>query len=87
MDRLATELRVDSWKGYAVGDLLAESLYPWRMDDEKIAYPAYEKARKYGIKNVSVHKGLLPAIDPRRCAPGGTRWWTMSVAPRRTGRT
>jgi predicted TIM-barrel fold metal-dependent hydrolase len=65
MDRIATELRIDSWKGYAVGDLLAESIYPWRMDDEKITYPAYERARKHGIRNISVHKGLLPAVDPK----------------------
>jgi uncharacterized protein len=63
MDRLATDLHIDSWKGYAVGDPLSESMYPWRMDDEKIAYPAFEKARKYGIRNICVHKGLLPAID------------------------
>jgi len=63
MDRIATELRIDSWKGYAVGDLLADSMYPWRMDDEKVTYPAYEKARRHGIRNVSVHKGLLPAVD------------------------
>ena len=25
--------------------------------------PAFEKARKYGIRNICVHKGLLPAID------------------------
>jgi hypothetical protein len=63
MDRLATELHIDSWKGYAVGDPLSESKYPWRMDDEKLAYPAFEKARKYGIRNICVHKGLLPAVD------------------------
>lgn len=74
MDRLATELHVDSWKGYAVGDLLAESLYPWRMDDEKTAYPAYERARRYGIRNVSVHKGLLPAVDPE-----ALRTWRYSM--------
>ena len=34
----------------------------WRLDDEKLMYPAYEKAAKAGIKNVCVHKGLFPAI-------------------------
>lgn len=63
MDRLATELHIDSWKGYAVGDPLSESKYPWKMDDEKLAYPCFEKARKYGIRNICVHKGLLPAIN------------------------
>lgn len=63
MDRIATELHIDSWKGYAVGDPLSESKYPWRMDDEKKAYPCFEKARKYGIRNICVHKGLLPALN------------------------
>ncbi|MBI3329131.1 MAG: amidohydrolase family protein [Nitrospinae bacterium] len=61
MDRAATQLRVDSWKGYTVGDPLAYSQYAWRMDDEKVAYPAWAKAEKYGIRNICIHKGLLPA--------------------------
>jgi hypothetical protein len=28
------------------------SRYPWRMDDEKVAYKGYEKMVKAGIKNV-----------------------------------
>ena len=63
MDRAATELKVDSWKGYTIGDVLgAEPTFdkPWRMDDEDLTYPTYEKARKYGIRNICVHKGVLP---------------------------
>jgi len=60
MDRSAQELRIDSWKGYPVGDPLAESKYPWRLDDEKLSYPAFEKAERYGIRNICIHKGLLP---------------------------
>ncbi|MDB5874784.1 MAG: putative TIM-barrel fold metal-dependent hydrolase [Ramlibacter sp.] len=29
----------------------------WRCDDEKIAYPMYERARKNGIKVIQFHKG------------------------------
>lgn len=29
----------------------------WRCDDEKIAYPLYERARKAGIKVIQFHKG------------------------------
>jgi uncharacterized protein len=61
MDRLATDLRVDSWKGYTVGDPLADTKYAWRMDDAKLAYPCWEKAQKHGIRHVCIHKGLLPA--------------------------
>ena len=34
--------------------------YPWRMDDEKVAYKGYEKFQKAGLVNVCVHKGLFP---------------------------
>jgi len=61
IDRAVEVLRPDSWKGYTVGDPLAPSGYPWRLDDEKLVYPAYEKMRKAGIKNICIHKGLLPA--------------------------
>ena len=30
----------------------------WFLDDEKIAYPMLEKARKLGVRRVCVHKGL-----------------------------
>ncbi len=30
----------------------------WRMDDEKVAYPLYEKCRELGLKVVAVHKAV-----------------------------
>ena len=56
------ELKPDSAKGYTIGDNTHKELarYPWRMDDEKTTYRAYEKFVKAGIKNVCVHKGLFP---------------------------
>jgi uncharacterized protein len=58
----ALALKPDSWKGYTIGDNTHKetSRYPWRMDDEKVAYKGYEKFLKAGIKNVCVHKGLFP---------------------------
>jgi predicted TIM-barrel fold metal-dependent hydrolase len=53
-------LKPDSWKGYTVGDPLVPSRFPYRLDDEKLIYPFYEKIRKAGIKTVCIHKGLLP---------------------------
>jgi uncharacterized protein len=56
----------DSWKGYTIGDNTHKdtSHYPWRLDDEKLVYPAYEKFVKSGIKNVCIHKGLFaPAVE------------------------
>jgi predicted TIM-barrel fold metal-dependent hydrolase len=54
-------LRPDAWKGYTLGDPRGQSRYPWRLDDEKLVYPAYEKMEKAGIRNICIHKGLLPA--------------------------
>jgi uncharacterized protein len=59
-------LKPDSWKGYTIGDNTHKdtSHYPWRADDEKLMYPAYDKFAKSGIKNVCIHKGLFaPAVE------------------------
>ena len=34
--------------------------FPWRLDDEKLMYPFYEKAVRAGINTICIHKGLLP---------------------------
>jgi uncharacterized protein len=60
MDRAIAELRPDSWKGYTVGDPLAPSRYPYRLDDEELMYPAYERMVRSGIRTFCVHKGLVP---------------------------
>jgi uncharacterized protein len=64
----ALALKPDSMKGYTIGDNTHKetSRYPWRMDDEKLTYRAYEKFVKAGIKNVCVHKGLFPPSTERR---------------------
>ena len=55
-------LKPESCKGYTVGDNTHKEIsrYPWRIDDEKVAYKGYEKMVKAGIKNVCIHKGLFP---------------------------
>jgi len=58
-------LRPDGWKGYTVGDNTHKEIshYPWRLDDEKLMYPAYQRFVDGGIKNVCIHKGLFsPAV-------------------------
>ena len=53
---------VDSWKAYTIGDpLTSTTKHPWRLDDEKLMYPFYEKVVKAGVTNLAIHKGLLPA--------------------------
>ena len=61
VDYAIEKLKPDSWKGYTVGDPLAPSQFPYRLDDEKLVYPFFEKIRKAGITTVCIHKGLLPA--------------------------
>jgi hypothetical protein len=65
----------DSWKGYNITfaakvDTDPNSLMKqWRHDDEDVAYPTFEvianahrrlKAKKPGLNNICVHKGLAP---------------------------
>jgi predicted TIM-barrel fold metal-dependent hydrolase len=68
LDKLqaALELKPDSCKGYTIGDNTHKDLskYPWRLDDEKVAYKGYELMVKAGIKNVCIHKGLFaPSVE------------------------
>lgn len=60
-------LKPDSWKGYTIGDNTNKHLskWPFRLDDEKVMYPFYEKLVKWSkdnpsLKNVCIHKGLFP---------------------------
>ena len=57
MDMQATTLKVDAWKGYT-GAAPKGFDRGWFVDDEKIAYPMLERARKLGVRRVCLHKGL-----------------------------
>jgi uncharacterized protein len=72
LDRCIAEIKPSSWKSYTIGDPLnpKTTKYPWRLDDEKLVYPWYEKAVKAGITTVCVHKGLMPN-DYETSIPGG----------------
>ena len=61
VDKAISVYKPDSWKSYTIGDPLAPSKFPWRLDDEQVMYPSYEKAVKAGINIICIHKGLLPA--------------------------
>jgi len=61
------KLKIDARKGYS-GVARAKGKQGWRLDDEKLAYPAFEYSRKKGIKNICVHKGLS--------FPGDLKWWS-----------
>ena len=66
LEKDLTQDKPDSIKGYTIGDNTHKDIsrYPWRMDDEKVAYKGYELALKHGIKNICVHKGLFaPGVE------------------------
>jgi len=47
---------------YTIGTpFSAKTKYPFRLDDEKLMYGFYEKIAKAGIRNICIHKGLMPA--------------------------
>ena len=60
VDKAIAVHKPESWKGYTIGDPLNPSKFPWRLDDEKLMYPFYDKAVKSGITTICIHKGLLP---------------------------
>ena len=68
VDRTIEELKPDSFKGYTIGDNTHKELskYPWRMDDEQVVYPFYERCLKAGLVNICVHKGLFPPSVEQR---------------------
>jgi hypothetical protein len=71
VDYAIEELGVDSWKGYTIGDPIFQTKKQsqWRLDDEELVYPFYEKIIRAGINTVCIHKGLMPA-DYRTSWPG-----------------
>jgi predicted TIM-barrel fold metal-dependent hydrolase len=60
VDRGIETLHPVSWKSYTIGDPFGPSKFAWRLDDEKLMYPFYEKAIKSGINTICIHKGLMP---------------------------
>lgn len=57
MEREVKTYGIDSWKWYGHTDP-GRSGDGFRMDDEKLTYPFYEKSKKLGLKIFSVHKGF-----------------------------
>ena len=57
MEREVKTYGIDSWKWYCHTDP-GRSGDGFRMDDEKLSYPFYEKSKKLGLKVFSVHKGF-----------------------------
>jgi len=63
------ELGIDAVKFYP-----GNPTGPWRLDDEEVAFPYFEKCQELGMKNLSFHKGLpLPGRSPEG-KPKGWYW-------------
>lgn len=68
MERQVKRLGISAWKCYTGAELGERA---WMLDDEKVAYPFWERTAKLGIRNVCVHKGLpLGAFNERLHARG-----------------
>jgi len=84
VDRVIEVVKPTSWKGYTIGDPLSPQTtkYPFRLDDEKVMYPFYEKVVRSGITNICIHKGLLPK-DYETSIPGGAwKYATVDDVPK-----
>lgn len=57
MEREVKTYGIDSWKWYGHTDP-GRSGDGFRLDDEKMTYPFYEKSKELGLKVISVHKGF-----------------------------
>jgi len=69
VDEALEKLKPDSFKAYTIGDNTNKHLskHPFRLDDEKLVYPFYEKVLKAskdspGLVNICIHKGLFPPM-------------------------
>ncbi|MBV8337995.1 MAG: amidohydrolase, partial [Alphaproteobacteria bacterium] len=84
VDRCIAEVKPSSWKGYTIGDPLnpQTSKYPWRLDDEALMYPFYEKIVKAGINTVCIHKGLMPNDYETSIPGGGWKYATVEDLPK-----
>jgi predicted TIM-barrel fold metal-dependent hydrolase len=83
VDRCIADVHPTSWKGYTIGDPLSPQTtkYPFRLDDENLMYPFYEKAVKAGITTVCIHKGLLPK-DYATSIPNAWRYAGVEDVPK-----
>lgn len=67
IERQIKDLKISAWKMYTGAEIGEQA---WWMDDEKVAYPCFEKSKQLGIKNLCVHKGLpLGVFNEEHCKP------------------
>jgi len=83
VDKAIEVYKPDGWKGYTIGDIIfahgGRSAY--KLDDEKLMYPFYEKIVKAGSPIICIHKGLLPA-DYEKSVPEAWIYATVDDVPK-----
>lgn len=55
MEKIAGQFKVAAWKVYTQW---GPERIGWRLDDPRIGIPFIEEARRLGIRNIAIHKGL-----------------------------
>src|SRR5262249_14100205 len=71
MEREVKTYGIDSWKWYCHTDP-GRSGNGFKLDDEKVASPFYQKSRELGLRLFSVHKGYAsPSRTLGHLAPPG----------------
>jgi predicted TIM-barrel fold metal-dependent hydrolase len=75
MERQVGEFGAKAFKFYNVRYDYG-SPFPWRMDDPKVAFPIFEKARELGVNLIGVHKGVPLGPQPIEA----TQTWDMDGA-------
>ena len=84
VDRLIEVVRPSSWMGYPIGYPRSPEIpnVQWRLDDEKLMYPFYEKIVKAGITTFCVGKGWRPIPNFRSEFPDVWQFATVNDLPR-----
>ncbi|WP_164847418.1 amidohydrolase family protein [Sphingobium algorifonticola] len=81
IDRVHATIRPSGWKGYSVGEPFSPSQHRWRLDDEALMYPAYDRLVRAGVTNLCIHKGLLPD-NAEDILPGAEPYARVDDLPR-----
>jgi uncharacterized protein len=66
VDELVEEHKVAGLKLYP-HDLVAGELRSFKMDDEDVVFPIFERAQKHGLRTIAIHKAIVMGpvpIDP-----------------------
>jgi len=63
VDELVERHKVSGIKLYP-HDVVNGQLRTWRMDDEKLLYPIFERVRKHKLRTVAVHKAIVMGPVP-----------------------